>query len=431
MNLNKTATAKRPLAILVAGPLHLFRTTGIYYVYALARFFDVIIVGFENYSGDQTVEIVRRWPGVLSIEELPLQQNRFAFHRAAVKLAKRLARMAPSLLLQHSESYVYNFYFSAAMPASTVQGSYAAGQTLDQEKDFPYIQAERSAALARRFKIPSPLAPLAYSLRETWNSALHYTLFPLLLVRHSAKPRQNPMTGKCLPNRKTRSEFRLMYSAREITLHQRVLPGDNLVLVKHPMARVASDVHRSLGLSEERKGIAFLPTWGMTTELSSQIGTDAAFRKVYQSWESALFILRQRLGPLPIRVKLHPAAAKDAFSCKLAETLAANLGGTEVFDPSFSAEQIVLASSCVLGDVSSILWWTYMLGGRQIVSVQAWETTFGDEMRHYPGVVCVTDPAELANVPLPIAEVMSAEGLDAIEFILSKVKVLKKTQQLM
>lgn len=415
---SSTMPGTRPLAILVTGPLHLFRTTGIYYAFALAQHYDVVIVGFDNYAGDTAVETARKWPGIQAIETLPTDQHGFRFHRAAAVMAKTLAHLQPTLVLQHSESYPHNLYIASAMPDCAIQGSYANGMTLDQDEDFRYVRYERIAALARRFHIPLLLAPLTYDLRAVWNNVIHYTLFPFLLTRRSQKPRQNPVTGKTSPDRTTHMKFRLMYSRREIAQHHKVLPSDNLVLVKHPMANVAGDVHRSQAIVEERNGIAFLPTRGLTTALAKEIGAEAAFERAYQTWEKTLLTLRARLGPLPIRAKLHPGAADDPLSRKLFEKLARSIEGVQIFDPAFSAEQLVLASSCVVGDVSSILWWTYMLGGRQIVSVNAWDVPLGDEMRYHPSVTYVTDPADLATVSLPISEPRASDAPTALAYIL-------------
>src|SRR5258708_36803544 len=55
---------KRPVLVVVAGPLSLVRTNGIYYLRELLRSFDVVLVGWKDYEGDRAFEVASSWPGV-------------------------------------------------------------------------------------------------------------------------------------------------------------------------------------------------------------------------------------------------------------------------------------------------------------------------------------------------------------------------------
>jgi hypothetical protein len=71
-----------------------------------------------------------------------------------------------------------------------------------------------------------------------------------------------------------------------------------------------------------------------------------------------------------------------------------------IVDPSESAERLILGSSCIVGDISAVQWWAWLTGSRVVVSLDAWDLPGGDEFRHYPGIVYVKNPDELATATL-------------------------------
>ena len=389
----------RPLAVLVNGPRHLFNAVGAYYAFELARHFDVILIVPENCADLPAIKKLSELPAIREVVYLPERQNNAAFHLTAYRVAQRISKLAPTLLLQHSDCYPHNFYFSQMMPVSCVQGSFANGVTLNQDIDFDYIRRNRIAAFARRLRLPLNIATAFYRLREGWNDKWHHSIIPFFLTGRVFQPPQNTITGgsgRAAP----RSRFRMMYTQREIEWQRKAVPNEKLVLVQPPLKTVGPEFHAYLELPERQSGIALLPTWGVLDLLAAQIGSAEAQRSMFEIWRDTLLALRERLGPLPMRVKLHPAAASDPRAHQIMEQLAQAIDGLIVVAPSISAETVILSSSCVVGDFSSVLWWTYQLGGRTIVSVDPWLLPGADEMRYYPGIVYVRTPAEIAHADL-------------------------------
>jgi len=407
--LTSAGESGRPLAVFVAGPLHLFRTSGLYYVRELLRNYDVIVVGETSYAGNPIVDSVRQWQGVREIAMLPLYHNKWRYHRVAARLARRIAAMRPALLLQHSDVFPHNLYFERAVPADCRRGTFANGMTLDLEQDFRYIRADKIAEIGRRVHIPPALARVLFFLRTKWNAFVRYTMFPIFFARTTFEPRLDPATGYLRKNAPKPSQFRLMYTERERELHLKDFPTENVVLVRHPLCTVGEEVHAQLNFGMIEPGIALLPTWGFLTDLVSRYGRDEALRVMRTGWRDTLLALRHRLGNLPIRVKLHPAAANDPHSRDLMSDLAREIPGLTVLAPTASAEQLVIRSTCVVGDISSILWWSSMLGDRIVVSLNAWNVTLGDEFSHYPAVVYVRTPAAILDAQLNPAHASSPD----------------------
>ena len=400
----------RPRAVLVTGPLRLFRTNGIYYLRELARTYDVVLVGWDDYAGDASVETACAWPGVVDMRLLPPAWEPRAHYRATAALAEELrAQIRPRLLLQHNDCYPHNLQLIRAMPldAQTLRATYTNGLTLDFEQDSKYVRGQQIDDIRSRRRLPLPMARWYFNARSMLRHQMRFTLLPLATGSRPLPAYRDLDTGR-IKRRDTSNinDVYLAYTERERFHYQNAVQPGAIELIRHPLLEVGEEVHGALGMPTRTPRIVFLPTWGPINTLAEKLGgLEPAIAAMGETWSHVLSILRVRLGGIAVCAKLHPAAAKDAGMIAVMARLRAENPDLAIIDPLESAERLILGSTCVVGDISAVQWWAWLTGGRIVVSVDAWGLPGGDEFRHYPGIVYVKDPKDLETAVLepPVA----------------------------
>ena len=408
----------RPLAVLVAGPLHLFRTTGIYLLNEMVKAYDVILVGEETYPTDPDASKAMTWVGVRAVHLMASFFDASRYHRRALEIARAISKAAPAILLQHNESFPHNLYFIAHVPSTCLRATFANGFTLDLQHDFDVIEASRVQALVRRFPISMTIARRLLRLRGWIRRIEHYTLLPLRLSGRRLSPPLDPMTGmRLFRDTAALTDVHFIFTEREAELYGRYLSPGDIQVVLHPVQQAGKEVHRLISAPDEQSRITLRPTWGLVSQLSARLGAAEAADRMARDWVGALAVLRERLGGLPACIKLHPLAKGDPAMQAMVAQMKDIMPDLEVIDPRISAERLILQSFCVVGDVSSVLWWSSMLGNRIVISLDAWGLPLGDEFMHHRGVIYVREPASLGTASLApdAGEARGRSLMDALE----------------
>ena len=411
----------KPIAILVAGPLSLFRTTGIYYLRELLRTFDVVLVGWKDYAGDKAFEIASAWPGVIETHLIPPAWEPLAYHRASAAFAEDLAvRIRPAVLLQHNDCYPHNLYFirGASRLQGVLRATYANGLTIDHAADARFKRADQIAEIVAQHHIPRFTAVAVFWVRSFLRHLIRFVLLPVLVGELPLWGHTDLDTGRInFRNTAGQNDLHLIYSEYERNHYERSLQPAAVEIIRHPMSVTGGEVNKAIDMPEALSRIAFLPTNALISLLSARIGADRAIASMAQAWTSALLILKERLGGVPIVAKLHPGSARDPLMASVLQEIRISIPGIEVIDPGMSAERLVLGSTCVISDVSTVLWWARMAGGRNIISLDAWNIPGGGEFSHYPGIVYVRNPEDLwkANLdPLGVSDMPYPTLIEAL-----------------
>jgi hypothetical protein len=399
----------RPLLVFVPGPLHLFRTSGIYYLRELLRSYDVMLIGWTDYAGDPAFETARHWAGVRDVRLMPQQWERRRYHRAFADLARDLAKLPDWIvLLQHNDAYPHNLYLiAAAERRGVLRAVFVNGFSSDLALSRLQIQGEEVAALQRRLRAPRFLARAIFELRSQLRFAYQYVVLPLASIGRPLRSPLNVYTYRARLGRHAEAtDLLLLYTEHERDAFRRSFGDSPAVVVRHPARITAEEVHRMLGMPSGGEAIAFLPTFGFVTAVADKRGgIEQAVAFMTEAWVKTLSVLRERLGPRPIVAKLHPGARDDVNMQEIMRRVAAEVPDFEMRDPQDSAERIALASHCVVSCTSTIQLWAWRIGGRIVISLDAWDVPGSDLCRDYPGIVCVRDPGELRDNDLtPVGE---------------------------
>lgn len=406
----------RPVLILVPGPLHLFHTTGLYVLRDLVAHCDVVLVVDSAYAGDKIFEAAAQWPGVIASHVLPPEEPPLGYQKAVIQLARELfARHSPQILLQHNDWYPMTIHFirEADRQGNCLRATFSLGLNPDRQADAIYWRMAKILNIQQRLKIPYGLASLIFLVRARWNYFRHYRLLPFLLTGRPLKTSFDLYGPRPLQlNTSDKTDVQLMYTEREKRHYLRISRPGVIEVVKHPVADLGHEVQEELGLERAQRRIMLLPTCSLVTVLATKLGSsEAAIEGMADIWHRTLVRLQARLSGMPAFIKLHPASLRDPLMMEVAARLKQRMPGLTFIDPATPAEPLILGSSCIVGDVSSTLWWARMLGGRSVVSVNAWGLPTADELRHYPGIVYVTDPDQLEHADLETENPSLGEGL--------------------
>lgn len=417
------APQRRPVAIFSPGPVaHLFRAGGVYFLRELLNSHDVVLVAFELLAGLPEFEAARRWPGVLETHLLPHPASGFSYHRASCDLGGLMRQFQPAMLLQHGDSYPHNLYFIAAarhLP-NCLKITFGAGFTYDMALDSDHLAAARVFEIACRFHLPRWLASglFRWWRFQTW--LRDFLAIPLMVQGRPLPHVIDTQTGRVLRrDTSALTDLHLLYFERERQQYARYLSPKKISLIRHPLQVVGDQVHQIFGMPAQRNGIVFLPTLGYVDTLGARLGSlEEAAKQMAALWRDVLLVLRERLG-WPVYAKLHPSAGKNLGMVMMMEQLQREVPGLTVLEPHESAERAIMAGRCVVGDMSSVLWWSLLLGGRTVISVDGWGMEGGDEFRHYDGVVYVRTPDELRTADLQPAFAGGTKGLPRLTDVIA------------
>ena len=101
-----------------------------------------------------------------------------------------------------------------------------------------------------------------------------------------------------------------------------------------------------------------------------------------------------------MKMKLHPASANDPVWTGILRTIIATFPALNIVSPFESAELHVAQAKVIVGDVTSVLWWAGLYGGKVVISLDIFGYPAGDELRAYgEHIYYVTDLETLPDQP--------------------------------
>lgn len=423
---------QRHTVFLTSTPLHLFWTTGVYYLWELAEDFRVVLIVEEQFGDDPAFKEAISKRKEVEVVYLPSALRRMARHRDYVQRYRKIARrFQPVFALVYGVSYVENGYLVQILreecPRCRIV-SYQNGRlAMDWKTDF----VTRRAPLNRRSDKRISLSRLKSRLvrrAEDWRwTVANYYVGPIATLGRPLLPPVNLRTG-AINGRRMSGAYDFFFTYLEVERNMlRSLHGTDhgLTQVRHPLETSGDACHRALYTVGEEKLVSLLPSWGFPAQLAARTAQehDAAALDIASRWLEVVEILSVKLPGYRFAWKLHPAAAGDPISQKITEHMQGEVPGLEVAPPGTSAQQLIIRSRVVVVDVSTVFWWTGFLGGKVVISLDVFGFPGGDEAKHYNGVVYVNDMNQLRAITLKAAigrEDPSRERLPSVADFIKK-----------
>jgi hypothetical protein len=388
------------MVIMQPGPIHLFWTTGIFYLWSLKDRFDFVLIVSDDYRNNPQFAKVTGLPSIRHVEFLPQRGGvlrHFSFNKITIALLKDYP---PSYILLHNLCYVdnqYLIYWASKLYPKTKRYNYQSGRmSLLWLDDFKARRAVQIEKLTQRFPILGNLPSLSGQLIDVRNSIayfLNYKFLPLLTTNSVFNPPINVTNGmvNCKPTRRrlnTHNDYFFSYLEYEIEAYH-ALGFENIIKVQHPLSSCSREVFEYLyGKVEEADVILLLPSYGYTSRMLQQGWTEKSLVKhLADKWCNSIERLLERFPNYALKIKLHPHSSEDPLWKKIIEVIWGRFPSTEIIPPKLSAEWYVVQSKVIVGDVSTVLWWAGLLGNKVVISLDVFGYPGGGEMESYSPLV--------------------------------------------
>jgi hypothetical protein len=368
--------------ILAAGPLHLFWTTDIYYLWELSRIYSVILIADESYKNNPVIQRIVRDLKVPEVLYLPGRKNIFAKHRFYIRKFRELVeRHKPVFVFQHNSVYIENIYLFRACGKSRRDCHRINYQTgiscIDWKTDFKLQAAYGVEALRNRYNVPAWCAHFLYNALNVVKKSMDYYIVPMVLTGRWFSPYLDIYTGKFRPRGDAlrarlsrRYDLLLTYDHNERRNIAEVRGFDaNVVQIKHPVQTVGDECHRLLYRSEEEPAVSIFPTYGFSSllRIEKNISAPALEKSISDNWIAAIKILYEKFPGRRFLWKLHPAAEKNALLSAITERVKKELGYMTILPPDENAQELIVKSKVVVTDASAIFWWSSLQKSKTVI----------------------------------------------------------------
>lgn len=387
---------ERRIIVMQPGPLHLFWTTGVFYFWALKDRFDFIFIVMGSYSVDDRFIKLMELDSVRHVEILPQSDfftRQFIYSR---KIKKLLGGVAIEYFLLNNHSYIENQYliywasrFHPAKPRFYYQNGREACRW---ESDFKARQAVATEKLVDRFHLLAIYPELALAISNLFRSikySIQFNILPLLIIQFFFRPPINVVTGEVDYRSMRRlvttgQDFILSYLVVETEVY-RDMGCDSVIRIKHPLSphgyRVFDFFYHD---TVESETILLVPSYGFTAlMLRAGWTVEGLVEHLSERWIKAINLMLKEFPGYYLKMKLHPASIDDSVWARVIVNIQRKFPSLEIIDPRQSAEQWVIRSKVIVGDVTTVLWWAALLGGKVVISLDIFEYPSGDEMALY------------------------------------------------
>lgn len=396
---------KEKYIILAPGPIHLFWTSGVYYLWELSKCFKVILI--VDYSYQENESFIKKLDH-LNITEIvyipkfnnPYFQQRF-YQREFTRI---LAKYCPCFIFQHNAVYIENiylFHIARNLKLDCIRISYqTARMALNWNEDF---KARRSTEykLSKKDSIKSILKYYIYNSRADMmrliNTFASYYILPFFIIGRPFVPLLNLHTGKfkyrgekLRKRNRERYEFYLSYYQCEKKKIEELRGyGEDIIQINHPLQTIGKELHMEIFNAFEDDIISVFPTNAVTNYLNIEkgIAEDEVVTILSTKWVDAIKILMKKFPKYRYLWKLHPGSEKDMMMQAITAHIKKTCEIVEILNIKESAQEWIVKSKVVVTDVSTIFWWANLLNDKKVISLDIFGYPAGDEAKYYDGVL--------------------------------------------
>lgn len=417
----------RGVVLMQPGPLHLFWTTGVFYYWELAQKFDVVLIVGESYRSHPEFAKIAALPSTRHVEFIPPLGivARHFFYRGRFRAL--LTEHRPDLILVHNRSYLADQYLlklAREIVPKAARIYYQNGRmSLLWEQDFAYQRAMMIDSALRRYRLLGGSVNLAGLLVDVRNSIAywtHFKLLPLLTTGAVFRPPVNVFTGKvdrAATIRCSRSEqdILLAYLENEISIYE-MQGTQNIRRIRHPVQKVGRELLRFLRREcAETDTILILPSHGFTAQLIEHGWKEGrVIDHVSARWGEAIEALSSKFAGFRLLLKSHPSSTYDPLWQQILVRLQQRFPSMVLVPVGHVAEFYVAESKIIASDVSTVLWWATLWGGKIAISFDIFDYPGGDELKGYEDIFLVQSMEQLSRLSPRSANVKAPQDLEEV-----------------
>ena len=405
---------RKPLIIMQPGPLHLFWTTGIFYLWGLKTKFDFILIVSYDYKHNSLFQKkIKKISNIRKVIYMPKPKLFLQQIALNCEFKKLLKAWPPQYIILNNVSYIENQYLIhwAKIICPSVKRFYFQNgrMNLRWKSDFSNRRAIQIEALLNKYPFASKSREVLcflIDLKIYLTNIIEFSFMPLFIIGSIFCPPVNVRNGsvnisqiKKKLQSNINNDYLLAYFDVEIKAYKE-LGFSKIIQIVHPVQNNYSEVHKYLyGNFKETKSILLLPGYGYTSKLLVK-GYDAEklICSISIKWCDAINLLLEKFRHYDLKIKLHPTYKQDFVSVSILKRIRRSFPKLELIDAKESAERHVLLSSVIVSDVSTVLWWASFLRGKTVISLDIFNYEDGDEMNEYDGIYYISNLNDINKI---------------------------------
>lgn len=384
---------------------HSFASAGYFYCWELSKAFDVVLLVAESDQDNPLVKTLVDHGRVVRVVSVPDWKRRGAAHRWwARRFPALLAECQPVMVFVSNVHYFHQKYIARAsrrIPHLKIVCFLAVHVPVAdfEASDHHLVEARVAQWRARWPWLPRSVVRLMHDTWGRWVGLRDFALYPLLLTGQRLTQTHCPWRGK-LFSREVGHLFDayLCYEPIERQNLFQEMPDDSpMILVAHPMLTNPDAVEVLFPDRPFSGAICALPSRCALYEPG--VPDSHTVERLTDLWGRSLEIVRDKAGGGPILWRLHPSFVGDPVMEGVTSALARRLPDFHALNGQMTAEQMMMQSAVVVGDVSTVLLWANRCRDKAVISLAIWGLEDEDEMAHYPGIRVVRSVDELQAIP--------------------------------
>ena len=392
---------------LTTGPLHLFWTAGVYYLYELNKRYRILLIVDKSYFCDPNFE--RAIEFLKTVEVFVVPDGFVSRQKAYLTDFRRLIETyRPAIIFHHDSVYVsmmYLHHWARQLAPRAIRISYLNGMTSlasFEEMAKPVLAFEINA-IANKRHIPLWLAGLVHQAGALLRFNLEYRLLPWLLIRWNFRAPLNVYNFAPTGNSwVSHFDYFLVSDELDKASIRRIFGSERGVLsLRHPLETVGSEFIDTFYQCVERNVICVFPSYGHIDKLKIErnLTDEAIVTMLSNTWADLILALTEKFPEFELKWKLHPMQVNDSIWLRVQECIKERFPQCVVVHPSESAQALINGSNVVVGEVSSVLWWASHFESKVAISVDLFGLDSMDEMKHREGMLYFNSLDEFRTRP--------------------------------
>ena len=380
--------------VIQAGPLHLFWNTCLYFVLELSKNKKVVLVVDRPYANSEKFQ---SWENSVA-RNIEISYMDYKCHAGVLyKLNVPHVFNARSALMLNNLYYIPNqiLYLTFLNNNGSQDDVYIyqnGRQAMDPELDAKKRLGNRINFVKNTFlfmkKFPNSFVSATLFLREFFRDSVFYFISSLFIFRKIGMPKYNPVRGS----------LRIQFFCRKDKINSALCFSESdLVSMKHlGYKRFQIIEHPVIGFSEninfERSLITIFTSYGGVSQKLFKGERESDLLLMYSSgWSDIILKCVNKYPKSRIVLKNHPVVASDPFWIKFNNILLRNFGNRIEFDTTSTAEDLVFSSKMVLGETSTILWWSSLQSNVESYCIDIFGFGSSKEMSSCNDLVVISD----------------------------------------
>ncbi len=387
--------------IICHGHLYLFWSTGVYYSAELAHKYNVILLVPEEYRHDtKFLSICRR----LDIQDIYFYdysgKNPIQHFKNTWKFKNLLLKFKPDFIAQHDYigiDNMYLFHFSKKLVPQClnfiVSTSFPSNEnTAKFNTQFTKMSVERYSS---KLKVPEVIVNVLRKIAIYSVSFWCNKVIPAVVLMDKPYFPLSEFTNiDIVPNRKL-FDYYFVYAQCEKNYLDKLLSSltkpnkTSQYVISCPIADI-HNINSFLYDMREEKIVSISPSLIGFRNFKQE---ESTLRK----WVDALNILRGQLPDFKFLIKFHPGN-KSEYIKVIEKYFLEKCPFLEVYDNSMRAEELMLKSMVILGDVSTTLWWSNFRNNKVVISLGMQDFAGSKDMTFYSDILYFEDMNDLKDI---------------------------------